>query len=274
MKSANQIAFLNLLFIVINCFWILILDEKKVFGNSIYETFSSNWSYLTPHLTTFNIWKIIAIVMVLTAVFYCMTLSNEKEDNKELASQVQKSGNLMIANQLFLGISMVLKLNGYLVLAYLCSIATIVSLTKLNKIFNINNHTNLSYIHLFTRISLGIYTGWLVYLLGFNGLPTLNKLLRIPNDHSLFFYLALVFLVCSFIYILCMTMKSKLSAILIGYAVGVIGTYYQIIHNPNGTIYTTIIKNTLVGILIIAFISVIYIVIVRRNYVLKYDQSN
>jgi hypothetical protein len=271
MKSAKQIAFLNLLFIVINCFWIIIIDDKKVYGLSIYETFSTNWSYLTPHISTFNIWKVITIGLVLTAVFYCILLKRESEEDAPLAQQIEKSGNWMIINQLFLGMSMVFKVNNYLLIAYLCSLVTYYSLVKLNMIFSIRDVDNPTYIHIFTRTSLGLYSGWFVYLLGFNGVPTLNKILRLPADHDILFYLALIFVLTSFGFIWYKAMLCKLPAILVGYSTGILGSYYYNMQSEISNLNHTMMRYTFVLILFWSICTVVYLIYKKRKFYLMQD---
>lgn len=271
MRSAHQIAFLNLLFIVINCFWIIIVDDKKIYGLSIYDTFSTNWSYLTPHVDTFNIWKIITIVLVLAAIFYCIILKRENDEDAPLAQQVEKSGNWMLVNQLFLGMSMVFKLNNFLIIAYLCSIGTYYSLNKLNLIFKIRDTENPSFIHIFTRTSLGLYSGWFVYLLGFNGIPTINKFLRLPADHLLLFILSILFLLGSFSFIWYKTMLCKLPAILVGYTAGVLGSYFYNIQANIGTLLYDIMEYLFIGVLSISVITIIYLIYQKRKFYLMQD---
>lgn len=271
MKSAHQIAFLNLLFIILNCFWILIVDDKKIYGLSIYDTFSTNWSYLTPHVDTFNIWKIITIVLVLTAIFYCILLKRENDEDTPLAQQVEQSGNWMLINQLFLGMSMVFKLNNFLLIAYICSIVTYYSLHKLNLIFKIRDTENPSFIHIFTRTSLGLYSGWFVYLLGFNGIPTITKILRLPPGHTMLFLLSLLFLIGSFSFILYKAMRCKLPAILVGYGAGVLGSYFYNIQANIGTLPNDIMRYSFIGVLSLTVISIVYLIYQKRKFYLMQD---
>lgn len=271
MKSAHQIAFLNLVFITINFLWIIVVDDKKIYGLSIYDTFSHNWSYLSPHIATFNIWKVIGICLVLTGIFYCIILKRENAEDAPLANQVIKSGNWMIANQLFLGISMVFKMNNLLVLAYLCSLATYYCLNKLNFIFKIRDNNNPAFIHIFTRTSLGLYSGWFVYLLGFNGVPTLSRMLQMPSEHTLFFFASLIFLVGSFGFIWYKTMICKLPAILVGYSVGVLGSFYYNVFGNSATLYHTIMRYGLIVILVISILSILYLLYQKRKFYLYQD---
>ncbi|MCA5003953.1 hypothetical protein [Sphingobacterium bovistauri] len=271
MKSAHQIAFLNLVFIIINSFWIIIIDTKKIYGFSIYDTFFNNWSYLTPHIDTFNIWKIITVTLALTAVLYCLVLKREYDEDLPLAQKIEKSGNWMILNQLLLGLSMVLKLNNYLVLAYLFTIGTFYSLVKLNYIFKIRDDKNPSFVHVFTRTSLGFYSGWYVYLLGFNGIPTLGRLLKQPSDQPLFFYLSLLFVISSFSYILYKAVLCNLPAILVGYSAGILGAYYYNINSNKEDIYHLIMRYTFLIALIITIVTVLYLIFKRRKILMALE---
>jgi len=271
MKSAHQLAFLNLLFIIINSFWIIIVDDKRIFGLSIYDTFFNNWSYLTPHVATFNIWKIIILTLVLTAVMYCIVLKREYPEDMPLAQKIEAADNWIIINQLLLGISMVLKMNNYLIPAYIFTIGTYYTLNKLNIIFKIRDDKNPSFVHVFTRTSLGLYSGWFVYLLGFNGIPTLSSMLNISSDHPVFFYLAILFLLGSFCFLLYKSLECNLPAIMVGYTTGILGSYYYNISHGQEGVYYLIMRYAFLGILILAIAMIFYLLFKRRKVLMSLD---
>jgi hypothetical protein len=265
MKSAHQLAFLNLLFIIVNSFWIIIVDDKKIYGLSVYNTFFNNWSYLTPHVATFNIWKIITVTLALTAVLYCIILKREYAEDMPLAQKIEAAGNWMIMNQLLLGISMILKVNNYLIAAFIFTIGTYYTLDKLNIIFKIRDDKNQSFVHVFTRTSMGLYSGWFVYLLGFNGIPTLSSMLNERADHPVFFYLAILFLIGSFCFLLYKALLCNLPAIMVGYAAGILGSYYYNVSQGQDSVYYLIMRYSLLSILILAILTIFYLLFKRRK---------
>ena len=269
MTNAKQTAFLNLLFIIINCCWILIIDSNKLYGISIYETFSHNWSYLSPHIATFNIWKVITIALVVAGIFYCILLNKEEELDEALINKIDASGYWMITNQLLLGLSMVFKLNDCLFIAYLCSIGTYYSLTRLNIIFRIRDFKDSSIIHMFTRISLGIYSGWFTYLLAFNGISTLSNLFDLPSNHTLYFYVSMILLVGTFIFITYKTLLCNLPAILAGYNVGVLGSYYFNLTSRNVNEFQLIMRYAFLTVLIISLVIICYLLIAKRRTIIQ-----
>lgn len=264
MRSANKAAFLNLIYIIINFVWLVIVDNKKIFGTSLYETFYQNWSYLTPHYATFEIWKVIAICFVTTALFYCILLRRERDEDRALAEQISSSENWIIYNQLFLGLSIVLKVNNYLTVALLFTIATFYTLNKLNYIFKIRDYKNPTAIHIFTRTSMGLYSGWLVYLMGFNGLPVLSHLFKMRGDETIFFILALIFLLVSFSFILYKAIICILPALLVGYTAGVLGSYFYNIQSQNTDIYHQTMQYAFLSIMLIS-ISMMIILLYRKR---------
>lgn len=271
MKSAHQLAFLNLLFIIINSFWIIIVDDKKIYGLPIYDTFFDNWSFLTPHVATFNIWKIIIVTLVFTAVLYCIVLKREYAEDIPLAQKIEEAGNLMILNQLLLGISMVLKVNNYLIVAYIFTIATYYTLHKLNIIFSIRDHKNPSFVHVFTRTSLGLYSGWFVYLLGFNGIPTLSSMFNERADHPVFFYVAILFLIGSFCFTLYKSFVCNLPAIIVGYTAGILGSYYYNVSQGKEDVYYIIMRYSFLTLLILAILTIFYLLFKRRKILMSLE---
>ena len=266
MKSAHQIAFLNLLFIIINCGWIIILDNSKIFGVTIYDTFSRDWSYLTPHQATFNIWKVISIVLVITGILYCMVLKRADEKDILLRDKILISGNTVIINQTLLGLSMVFKLNGFLFIAYLFSIGTVYTLIILNNQFQLNDYKNPRAIHFFTRISLGLYTGWMVFLLGFNGLSTLAHHCNIHIDNTIYFYVSIIYLIVSFSYILYTCLKYLLPSIIVGYLTGILGAYYYNTQQYLVTdTYMSNMRYILLTIIVLSIGIIIYLLVRKRK---------
>lgn len=261
MRSVHRIAFQNLLFITINFLWIILIDNNKIYGSTMYETFDKHWSYLTPHVFTFNIWKVISLLLVLTAIMYCIILQREEEENSLLAEQLDRSGNWMLINQLFLGLSMVLKLNEHLTLAFICSLATYYTLNKLNYMFKIRESHNPAFIHILTRTSLGIYSGWFIYILGYNGIPLINILLGIEPTHAITFYASILYLILSFGYIMYKSILCRLPAVLIGYTIGVLGAYYYNLSHVLDRPYTAYMHYTLLVILTVATATIIYLLI-------------
>lgn len=271
MRSVHRIAFQNLLFITINFLWIILIDNNRIYGATIYEIFHINWSYLTPHAYTFNIWKIISLLSVLTALMYCIVLKREEEDNTLLVEQIRKAGNWVVINQLLLGISMVFKVNHQLILSYLFSIGTFYSLSKLNYIFKIRDNTNPAFIHILTRTTMGIYSGWFVYLTGFNGIPVILKVLKIEVLSDFNFYASIVILLFTFGFILYKSILCRLPALLLGYTIGILGAYFYNLENGGDKAYSTIMHYTFLIILTIAIGTIFYLLIQKKKDIFLTD---
>lgn len=225
MKNAPKFALLNFIFIFVNLAWIIAIDANRLSDFSIYSKFVQTWTYLAPHFRTFLIWKVIAISLISLSLLQLFMLKRDNFD-PSLATKVSDTGWMLVLNQIFLGLSITAKLYQLTVLSWFLTAFVLISLLIVDRRFKIYEIAHISVIHFLTRITFGIYTGWMVYLLGFNGFYILVTQFH-PNETYLF-WMAVLFVIFSYSMIVFFALKYKLVALILGYTTGIIGSFYFI----------------------------------------------
>lgn len=189
MAAPKTLSFLNLVMVAINFLWIACLENGFLFGFSFTDTIAFYPSYLTPAKFTYKIWTFIAFNMVLAA--YMMYVGTQKNTlNENVVRKVEKIDYLLILNQMALGLSMTLKHNDYFYWSLMYSIICLVSVMVINKRIQIKKLTTNSFTRYFIRLGFGVYTGWLMFVIGFNFAVILSKLSLTLGD-AFYFYLNL-----------------------------------------------------------------------------------
>ncbi len=165
--ETRKLALLNLLIVCINFTWILYIDSKALFGNSLYRMFSLYPTHLTPAEFTFKIWLMVGFSMMFVSwLMYRETGGQQR--NPRMIMKVKKIDYLLILNQLFCGMSMVMKLNEYHIVSVFFSVLCLITLLIINQRLEIHKLTSNSFTKYFIRLSFGLYTGWLLCVFAFN----------------------------------------------------------------------------------------------------------
>ena len=230
MAAPKTLSLLNLVIVAINFLWIACLENGFLFNYSFTDTIAFYPSYLTPAKFTYKIWTFIAFNMVLAA--YLMYVGSQPTNsNENTIRKVQKIDYLLILNQLALGLSMTLKHNDYFYWSILYSCICLYTLILINKRIQIKKLTSNSFTRYFIRLGFGVYTGWLIFVLGFNSAIILSKLSLSLGDH-LFFYLNLGILTILSIVMLTYSYYNYLPSVSAVLAWGCYGVYDQSKTNP------------------------------------------
>ncbi len=174
MAAIRLLAIFNFVIVTINFIWIILLDNQYIFGQTIETAVKKYKNPIAPAIYTFNIWIFISLVMIL--VSYIMYSSTNKTHlNFRTIRKIQKIDIMLILNQMFCGLSMVLKLNDYYFISVLCSIGCAYTLLVINRRINIRMLTSNSITRYFIRLAFGIYLGWILVVITFNSTIVLYK---------------------------------------------------------------------------------------------------
>ena len=225
MRNSKQLAILNFIFVVLNLTWILIIDRQKLFGKSIYDTFIGNWTYLTPHKYTFFIWSLVSICLIITHGAFINSLKNA-ETSDHISEKVNNTGFLIMLNQVLLGMSMVTKLNDNIEISLLFTFGTLITLLTINKRLRIFRNPGQSIVDYISRISYGLYTGWLIYVALFNSASYLYTLIDVSMYSK--FMISILSASTLFAIILIKSFKRKLPSYIFGYSFGLMGAYSNV----------------------------------------------
>ena len=179
MSNIRTLALLNLIIISLNFVWIVLLDSQNIFGHSIYLSLNNLNGYLILPEFSFKIWIFIAANMILLG--YLMFRASQKEHLNVLTlKKIVKIGNLLIINQLFCGLSMVLKLNDYLFISILCTLVCIGTILIINHRIEIQNIKTNTILRYFLKLTFGLYLGWLIFVMVTNS----SALIKLFDLHA------------------------------------------------------------------------------------------
>lgn len=230
MSTAKTLALLNCIIVTINFSWIILIDNSYFFGHSINSAISEYPTYLTPDTITFKIWSFLAANMILVGILMYIASKNEQENIRTL-KKVEKIGNLLLINQLFCGMSMVLKLNDQFILSVLCSIGCLITILLINRKIEIHKLVSNSITRYFIRLGFGVYTGWMIVIAAFNSVIIVTKYELITNSIEMF-WLNLAILIAATIYSIYYTISHNLPAVSVVMAWGVFGILLKNINSP------------------------------------------
>lgn len=230
MSTAKTLALLNCIIVTINFSWIILIDNSYFFGHSINSAISEYPTYLTPDAITFKIWSFLAANMILVGILMYIASKNEQENIRTL-KKVEKIGNLLLLNQLFCGMSMVLKLNDQFILSVLCSVGCLITILLINRKIQIHKLVSNSITRYFIRLGFGVYTGWMIVIAAFNSVIIVTKYDLISNSIEMF-GLNLAILVAATIYSIYYTISHNLPAVSVVMAWGVFGILLKNINSP------------------------------------------
>ncbi len=231
MSGTKSLALLNLIMVTFNFTWIILMDNSFFFGNSINTAIGSYPTYLTPAPITFKIWSFLSANMILVAILMFIASRNESE-NPRTVLKIQKIGNLLMLNQLFCGLSMVLKMNNQFILSVICSSACLITILMINKRIDIHKLVSNSFIRYFIRLGFGVYTGWMIILMAFNSVILLAKFELVSSSTELFWLNVAVLLITS-AYGIYYTITHYLPAVSAVMAWGIFGILLQNIEHPH-----------------------------------------
>ena len=187
MAAPRTLSLLNLIMVALNFGWIAFLESGFLFNYSFTDTISFYPSYLTPAKFTYKIWIFTGLIMISAA--YLMYQGTQKNTlNINTFKKVQKIDYLLILNQTALGLSMALKHHDYFLWSIIFSTICLVSILGINRRIEIKKLTSNSFTRYFIRLGFGVYTGWLIFVLGFNSTAIISKF-GIQIGEELFFYL-------------------------------------------------------------------------------------
>lgn len=225
MAAPRTLSLLNFLIIVLNFLWIAILDNAILFDFSFTDTIAFYPSYLTPALFTYKIWTFIAIIMIIAAYFMWKG-TQESNLSVNTVRKVEKIDYLLILNQLALGLSMTLKHNDYFYSSILFTIVCIITVLRINKNINIRRLTSNSLTRYFIRLGFGVYTGWLIFVFGFNCAVILSKI-SLQIGEQLFFFLNVALLLLVTLSMIIYSFSNFLPSVSAVLVWGCYGIYYQ-----------------------------------------------
>ncbi|QBR10956.1 hypothetical protein [Sphingobacterium sp. CZ-2] len=231
MSGTKSLALLNFMMVTLNFTWIILMDNSFFFGNSINTAISSYPTYLTPAPITFKIWSFLSANMILVGILMFIASRNEAE-NPRTVLKIKKIGNLLILNQLFCGLSMVLKMNNHFILSVICSSACLITILMINKRIEIHKLVSNSFIRYFIRLGFGVYTGWMIILMAFNSVIILAKFELVSSSSELFWLNVAVLLACT-AYGIYYTITHYLPAVSAVLAWGIFGILIQNIKQPH-----------------------------------------
>ncbi|MGH2622107.1 MAG: hypothetical protein ACRDE7_00395 [Sphingobacterium sp.] len=164
MSGIRTLAILNFLITSINFAWIILLDTYSIFGKSIGSTLEQYPTYLSPADFSQKIWILIAAIM--SGATYLMIQSTYKvKISMKTSSNISKIDYLLILNQFFCGMSMILMINTEFMLSLIFSLATLWSILVINKRLNLQKITMYSPTRYFTRLGFSLYTGWIIVII-------------------------------------------------------------------------------------------------------------
>ena len=247
MKNSKLLAILNFVFVLVNLSWLIILDKDKFFGRSLNDVFTQELTYLTPHKYTYFIWTLIGIALTLLHFTYIRALDYDRF-KEGWERKILRVGNLIIINQLLLGLSMVTKLNNYIGLSTLLSLGVLVTIIITTYRLDLFNNSNPCVIQYFTKIGYSLYAGWMIYVVGFNSKMYLSQVLELSYTSKFIF--AIAFLAVVYAWLFFLTIKHRLPALLFGFTAGIVGSYFNQVHASNMAYNTEIriIFGTLIAI--------------------------
>ncbi|SRR5690606_16518191 len=254
MAAPKTLSFLNLVMVALNFLWIACLENGLLFSFSFTDTIAFYPSYLTPAKFAYQIWNFIAFNMVLAT--YMMYVGTQKNSlNENVVKKVQKIDYLLILNQMALGLSMTLKQNDYFYWSLLYSIICLISVMLINKRIQIQRLTTNSFTRYFIRLGFGVFTGWLMFVIGFNFAVILVKLSPSIGD-PLFFYLNLFALAITCACMLAYSYYNYLPSVSAVLAWGSYGAYVENKQDPLPTQYDILpflIISMILGLIFTAF---------------------
>ncbi len=239
MHGVRSLALFNLIIISINFIWILIVDANSLFGTSLFHTFHVRPTHLTPADFTFKAWLLIAVTMIIVAVLMYRETGNEHL-NMRSVRKVMRIDYMLILNQLFCGLSMVLKLNNQMILSVIFTIACIITLLIVNNRVEIEKLTANSFTKYFIRLAFGLYTGWLMFVFAFNVVTTFlkNELVQSETER---YMIDLIVLILSFGFAMYYSYIKMLPSLSAAFTWGLFGVIYQNINHPNYQQYNFLI---------------------------------
>ncbi|MVZ64844.1 hypothetical protein GQF61_03200 [Sphingobacterium sp. DK4209] len=231
MHGVRSLALFNLIIISINFIWILVVDANSLFGTSLFHAFNVLPTHLTPADFTFKAWLLIAVTMIIVAVLMYRETGNEHLNIRSVR-KVMRVDYMLILNQLFCGLSMVLKLNHQMVLSVIFTIACIITILIVNNRVEIEKLTANSFTKYFIRLAFGLYTGWLMFVFAFNVVTTFvkNELVQSETEQ---YTIDLIFLVLSFGFAMYYSYIKMLPSVSAAFSWGLFGVIYQNINYPN-----------------------------------------
>ncbi|WP_156306347.1 hypothetical protein [Sphingobacterium endophyticum] len=225
MAAPRTLSLLNFLIVALNFLWIAILENAILFDFTFTDTIAFYPSYLTPAFFTYKIWSFIAISMILAA-YFMFRGTQEPHYSSNTIKKVEKIDYLLILNQMALGLSMTLKHNDYFFWSILYTGVCLITVLIINNRIHIQKLTSNSLTRYFIRLGFGVYTGWIMFVFGFNSAVILSKLsLQLGEQQFFFLNVAVLLLVTlamviySYYYFL-----PSVSAVLVW---GCYGVYYQ-----------------------------------------------
>jgi len=230
MHGVRNLALFNLIIVSLNFIWILIIDANSFFGVSLFRAFNLFPTHLTPADFTFKAWLIIAMTMIIVTALMYRETGNEHL-NMRTVRKVMRIDYMLILNQVFCGMSMVLKLNQYMILSVLFTIACIISLLIINNRMEIEKLTANSFTKYFIRLAFGMYTGWLLFIFTFNIVSTFVKAGVIQSETQQYL-VDVTILTITFGMAMYYSFKKMLPTVSVAFTWGIFGVIYQNLNQP------------------------------------------
>lgn len=230
MAAPRTLSLLNLLIVALNFVWIASLENGYFFNFSFTDTIAFYPSFLTPAKFTYKIWIFVGFIMIMAA-YMMYQGSQDTQLNINTVKKVEKIDYLLILNQMALGLSMTLKHNDFFMWSILYSTVSLVTIFMINRRINIKRLTSNSVTRYFIRLGFGVYTGWLMFVLGFNIAAVLSKN-SVYIGEELFFYLNVLILVLVTIAMAVYSYYYFLPSVSAVLAWGSYGVYYKFSQNP------------------------------------------
>ncbi|MFZ4263101.1 hypothetical protein ACFRAE_13735 [Sphingobacterium sp. HJSM2_6] len=226
MSAIRLLAIFNFIIVTVNFIWIILLDNQYVYGQTIETAVKKYHNPIAPAIYTYNIWIFIALVMIL--VSYIMYSSTNKAHlNFKTIRKVQKIDIMLILNQMFCGLSMVLKLNDQFIISVLCSIGCAYTLLVINRRINIRMLTSNSITRYFIRLAFGIYLGWILVVITFNSTLVFNKFLYFL-DPSILLGMSVGLLIVLVVFGSYYAIRNLLPSVIVAICWGLYGMIFQI----------------------------------------------
>lgn len=225
MKTIRFIAVINIFASFCAYLWFMFTDFNLLYGTGISEKISKHWSFLTPHVHSYKFWHLTGLALIIMTVMQWQAISREKPD-LIFSNRIRAAKYLIVLNQFFLALSISLKLNDAWLLSLPCSVIVLVSLLMINKKFEIHISANDCITQYITRKALGLYTGWLSYVIAYNFITTAIDEGWLYNMNSIF-ALSILCLVVLTIWIMFYALRTKLVSVSIGACLGLVGTFFQ-----------------------------------------------
>lgn len=230
MDGVRNLALFNLIIVSLNFIWILIIDGNSIFGVSLFRAFNLFPTHLTPADFTFKAWLVIAIAMIIVTALMYRETGNEHLNIRSVR-KVMRIDYMLILNQLFCGMSMVLKLNQFMIISIIFTVACIITLLIINNRMEIEKLTAHSFTKYFIRLAFGMYTGWLLFVFAFNMVTTFVKA-GVVHSETEQFIIDVSILILAFGFAMFYSYLKMLPTVSVAFSWGIFGIIHQNLNHP------------------------------------------